>query len=643
MRQRISRRRFVQAVGALGLASGAGGLGLGGPSRVSAHVTITTRAHELSTVIDGQAVHDLPFSASHVAVYWKGAHDAAVSAAFSADGAGFGAPRVVAHDEVGENKHDGWTYGAVMTAGSAQSVALSADRRLEDVRIVAMVDGEQTVSYEYRPAGDVQAAAPMPAVITRAGWGCDESLMTWAPDFYPVQKLICHHTATQNNDPNPPATVRAIYYYHAVTQGWGDIGYNFLVDESGRIYEGRYSRAYAPGESPTGEDLAGDGVTGAHAYQYNSGTVGIALLGNLVNQDATPAARLGLERMLAWKADRHGIDPNGRTVYTNPVTFVRTTFPDIAGHLDVNSTECPGGAFYATLPTVRNDVASMIGSSGTPAPAVPVVGGLSPSAGPTGGGTAVTISGSGFTGATAVSFGPGNPGTGLRVVSDSQITVTAPGHVAGVVNVTVTAPGGTSAVVAADRFNYTPSVTGLSPASGPAGTTVTVGGSGFTGATAVAFGPTAATGLTVHSDTQLTAQAPAGSGTVHVTVTSGGVTSATSSADQFGYTAAGAPPSFTLAASPPSQTVSRYGTARFGVSLTAVNGFRSPVSLSVSGLPRGASASFSPGSLTPSGSSTLTVNSRGVPGSFTLTITATGGGVTQTARVVLTVTSSFWG
>jgi N-acetylmuramoyl-L-alanine amidase len=53
-----------------------------------------------------------------------------------------------------------------------------------------------------------------------------------------VQKLIVHHTATQNNDPDPPATIRSIYYYHAVTQGWGDIGYNFLIDEAGNLYEG---------------------------------------------------------------------------------------------------------------------------------------------------------------------------------------------------------------------------------------------------------------------------------------------------------------------------------------------------------------------------------------------------------------------
>jgi uncharacterized protein with LGFP repeats len=181
-----------------------------------------------------------------------------------------------------------------------------------------------------------------------------------------VQKLIVHHTDTQNNDPDPAATVRSIYYYHAVTEGWGDIGYNFLIDEQGRIYEGRHTFDYASGSSPTEEDSLGQGVTAAHVQGYNSGTVGIALLGTLTNQDATPAARDALERLLAWEASAHGIDPQGSALYTNPVSGTQATFPNIAGHRDVNATDCPGGTFYATLPAIRADVAARL--SGTAAP-----------------------------------------------------------------------------------------------------------------------------------------------------------------------------------------------------------------------------------------------------------------------------------
>jgi len=207
-------------------------------------------------------------------------------------------------------------------------------------------------------------------VIPRSGWGADESLRfdstgkeVWPPAFYPVQKVIVHHTATQNSDPNPAATMRSIYYYHAITQGWGDIGYNFAISESGLIYEGRYSRPYAPGESPTGQDSSGNGVTAAHVAGYNSGTVGIALLGTLTSRDATPAARTALEKLIAWIDDSHGIDPQGNALFTNPVSGVQATFSNIAGHRDLAATECPGGVFYATLPALRADVASLIAAT----------------------------------------------------------------------------------------------------------------------------------------------------------------------------------------------------------------------------------------------------------------------------------------
>src|ERR1700730_1460618 len=370
MSSRISRRTFMRLMGAgIVVGSGIDALHLVGSTRVYASVRIKTRAHEEERSVDGHSVFAVPFSASHVAVHWEGNHAALVQVAFDS-GAGVGVASTVLHDEVGEHKSDGRTYGAVMSAAGARAVRIIADRPLPRLRVLAMVDGERTVTHE--TVSGVLEATSMPAVTSRAGWGCDESLITWTPEFHPIQKLICHHTATQNRDPDPAATVRSIYYYHAVTQGWGDIGYNFLIDESGRIYEGRYSRQYPAGTYPTGEDTTGQGVTGAHASQFNSGTVGLALLGTLTNQDTTVAGRNGLEQMLAWKASTHGIDPNRSNVYTNPVTGVSTTFANIAGHRDVNATECPGGVFYGNLPTVRSDVAASISGAPSPSPtAVP--------------------------------------------------------------------------------------------------------------------------------------------------------------------------------------------------------------------------------------------------------------------------------
>ncbi|MGO9880317.1 MAG: IPT/TIG domain-containing protein [Acidimicrobiales bacterium] len=175
-------------------------------------------------------------------------------------------------------------------------------------------------------------------------------------------------------------------------------------------------------------------------------------------------------------------------------------------------------------------------------PSAPTVTAVSPTSGPSTGGTSVTITGTGFTGASAVNFGTA-AATSFTVNSSTSITATSPAG-SGTVDVTVTTPGGTSATSAADQFGYTssspPTVTGVSPSSGPAagGTSVTVTGTAFSGATAVKFASTAATSFTVNSSTSITATSPAGTGAVNVTVTTPGGTSATSAADQFSYVAA---------------------------------------------------------------------------------------------------------
>ena len=177
----------------------------------------------------------------------------------------------------------------------------------------------------------------------------------------------------------------------------------------------------------------------------------------------------------------------------------------------------------------------------------PTVTGISPVAGPTTGGTTVTITGTGFLIANWTKFGTVANATGaITIVSDTQITVTSPAQAAGTIDVTVTNPVGTSATSSADKFTYAPvpTVTGISPNTGSplGGTSVTVTGTGFYGGgsssavTSVKFGTTAATTYTVNSDTSITATSPAGSiGTVDVTVTTPGGTSATSSADKFTY------------------------------------------------------------------------------------------------------------
>ena len=183
------------------------------------------------------------------------------------------------------------------------------------------------------------------------------------------------------------------------------------------------------------------------------------------------------------------------------------------------------------------------------APALPTVTGVSPSSGPAAGGTSVTVTGTNLTGATAVDFGTGHPGTSISGVTATSLTVTSPAGT-GTVNVTVTTPNGTSAINApSDQFTYNapalPTVTGVSPSNGPAagGTSVTVSGTNLTGATAVDFGTNPGTAITGVTATSLTVTSPAGTGTVDVTVTTPNGTSAVNApSDQFTYTA---PPTVT--------------------------------------------------------------------------------------------------
>ena len=212
-----------------------------------------------------------------------------------------------------------------------------------------------------------------------------------------------------------------------------------------------------------------------------------------------------------------------------------------------SNTQITATAPAGSAGTVDVTVTTVGGTSATSAAdqftyvSAPTVTSISPTSGPTSGGTTVTITGTNFSGTTAVTFGA-TAATGFTVNSATQITATAPAHAAGTIDVRVTTVGGTSATSAADQFTYVaaPTVTSVSPTAGPAagGTSVVITGTNLSGATAVTFGGTAATGFTVNSATQITATAPAGSpGTVDVRVTTTGGTSATGAADQFTYVA----------------------------------------------------------------------------------------------------------
>lgn len=154
------------------------------------------------------------------------------------------------------------------------------------------------------------------------------------PLQYPdkVQKFVVHHTATTGNLDNPAQAIRDIYQYHAVTRGWGDIGYNYIIDPKGAVYEGRYG---------------GEGVIGAHAGPGNNGSIGIAILGNYDTDPVPETVFVSLGKLINNKALIHGIDAQGNSMFRGK------NMANIFGHRDIMSTTCPGKYLYEKLDVIK--------------------------------------------------------------------------------------------------------------------------------------------------------------------------------------------------------------------------------------------------------------------------------------------------
>jgi hypothetical protein len=181
----------------------------------------------------------------------------------------------------------------------------------------------------------------------------------WPPVYSPAQAFTVHHTVTANNDPDPASTIRGIYRYHAVDLAWGDIGYHFLIDEAGRLYEGRYS---GPDGLP-GHREDGQVATAAHTLNYNTGNIGVALLGDFTGREPSAAAQGTLTLLLAVLAQFHELDPLGTVHYVNPVNGMAKDTGTISGHRDWGATECPGAKLYPMLGSLRADAARLAESA----------------------------------------------------------------------------------------------------------------------------------------------------------------------------------------------------------------------------------------------------------------------------------------
>lgn len=190
------------------------------------------------------------------------------------------------------------------------------------------------------------ASSPRPTIYSRAQWGADESISTWTPQIGKVVAATVHHTAGTNSytSAQVPALLRGIYTYHAQSRGWGDIGYNVLVDKFGRLWEGRKG----------GLDRA---VIGAHASGVNSAAFGVSFLGNYDTTAVPTVAIDAAARVIAWKFALHGVTAGAYTVINGQ--RLQTVF----GHREVGQTSCPGRYLFARMPELRSKVKGLEGDT----------------------------------------------------------------------------------------------------------------------------------------------------------------------------------------------------------------------------------------------------------------------------------------
>ena len=269
---------------------------------------------------------------------------------------------------------------AAITAGVADSLLAPREAlaRAAAIRFKA-TDG----SLSHVTSG-LQAGPGQPPIIARRVWARGECHPKVAPEYGSVQLAFVHHTENPDgySASAVPAMLRSIFAFHRYTHGWNDIGYNFVIDRFGRIFE---ARAGGIDES----------VMGAQAGGYNAYSTGIAILGTYGSQRISPAAVTALEHLLAWKLSLHGAPVEGHVtvrvtregaVYSRFPANTPVYLPRVAGHRDADSTDCPGDALYGELPSLRRSANQL---AGRPARATLLL-----QVGETAGGTPTTLTGS---------------------------------------------------------------------------------------------------------------------------------------------------------------------------------------------------------------------------------------------------------
>jgi hypothetical protein len=196
--------------------------------------------------------------------------------------------------------------------------------------------------------GAVLMGCEIPPSVSRATWGASKGLgagiFSGSPTITPTTHLIIHHSATSNTSTNWAATVASIFDFHVNSNGWADVGYNYIISPDGQLFVGRGG---------------GKDVQGAHMCGYNANTMGVCLLGTYTSVAPPQEAIDKLVALLAWKSIDSKIDPSGSgTIRSYPGTM-----QNISGHRDgcsPSATECPGNMTHSMLPTIRTRVKAAV-------------------------------------------------------------------------------------------------------------------------------------------------------------------------------------------------------------------------------------------------------------------------------------------
>jgi hypothetical protein len=242
----------------------------------------------------------------------------------------------------------GWRLGNPYWTGASDRIAYRLRGRVDRLRAYFVRSPEERI-----PLRRVSLAGS-PLILNRLAWGANESIRRAAPRYAStVQFAIVHHTAGSNSytASQSAAIVRGIEVYHVKGNGWNDIGYNFLVDKYGQVFEGRYG----------GVDR---NVIGAHAEGFNTGSTGVAVLGTYGSTPPSTAAQGALANLLAWRLDVAHVDPLSTLMWSSGGNArfpagVPVMLRAVAGHRDTGFTSCPGNALYAQLGVLAQQAATL--------------------------------------------------------------------------------------------------------------------------------------------------------------------------------------------------------------------------------------------------------------------------------------------